>query len=204
MIFFTKYLKDNIKNEIDSLIESNKYINNSKHEVFDIISYNEVALLSVIKSAFIRNQKVKEVVAIQEYNVYNEKNNFEGRADLYLMFRNYIEHNLNFDLLIEAKRCSEYKGKSKQTKQQFQYDLEKVIKQGSKYFYAESEWFASPTFLVTMIFEYHKNTTELLELYNNEFEGEDIEDAVFYQIEIIPEKSEHILYIYGHVKKMKE
>lgn len=141
------YLEDVLpiafQDEIRAYIELSK---DSKAE--NIVTYNEIALLSILKTALTRKQDSSEVWAIQEYSVFNSKNEFQGRGDLFVMFR---KDKLNCDVLFEAKRLEQYKPSNSDTSWE-KYILN-TIDQGSRYIEVEENYFSEPSFLVTIFFE---------------------------------------------------
>lgn len=58
---------------------------------------NEIALVSAFSTALIRNDRKKEITCLQEYGVYNNKNEFQGRADLLIASKHW-------NILVEAKK----------------------------------------------------------------------------------------------------
>ena len=130
------------------------YINTYRERKFDgdaedIYGYNEEALLSLVKSAILRDETTEEVWAIQEYSVYDEKQISRGSADLFVVFK---KHDFTCDVLFEAKRFTLFNGK--ETDILSLDDIIKPLAQVANYFDYEKKYFISPSFLVTMFFEY--------------------------------------------------
>ncbi len=192
--YFKKLLIPNLKKEIDCYIDLNKKPNYTGE---DVITYNEVAMVSFVMAAFVRNENVKEVSALQEYEVFKEKK-FKGRGDLFVALR---KKELTCDLLIEAKRDGEFNPKE-QIDNDWHKDLKTTMAQGKKYFAAEKDYFATPTFVVTMFFgTLKKEDFDKYDSHKFPVKGEsDTSDYKFY---IKPKGSLSWLCVYGQIQKVK-
>jgi hypothetical protein len=143
-----KYLENTVceafKAEIAAYIELS---NDPNAE--NIITYNETAILSIFKSAIIRNQPLDKVWSMQEFAVFDDKNAFKGRGDLFVMFR---KDEINCDILFEAKRLGKYipTQESKAKEKSWEKEALTTIEQGLKYMNTEKKHFIKPSFLVTI------------------------------------------------------
>lgn len=116
---------------------------------------NEVALVSAFSNAIVRNDHYKNITCLQEYGVYNNKNQFQGRADL------LIAHN-EWNVLIEAKKW-EVVDLDKLYNKEVKYFIDGTIQkhlndvknnQLKYYAKAEKEYYKNKdTYLMVLVFE---------------------------------------------------
>lgn len=197
--YFEKQLKNNLAKEIESyisLIESR-----NKKDGAHIITYNEVAMVSLVMAAFVREEKRDEVWALQEYEVFNEKGKFKGRGDLFVSIN---KNHLKCDLLIEAKRDGEFNKKfDKEDNIAWQKDMEKTMNQCMKYYKEEKSYFIEPTFAVTMCFGTFntKDKTRYKEQVIT-WKPKEIADFTSYQFFIPLKNSGRQLCVYGQILKV--
>lgn len=193
--FLEKELKCGLEAEINSYIQLSKY---RPETADDVITYNEVAMLSLVKSALLRGKKSDDVWAIQEYSVYGNDKYSKGRADAFFMFR---EKEFTCDILFEAKRLYRYNPRQKYDEFEWAEDMKKALKQGQEYFKAEQSYFSKPTYVVTIMFEPLFAKDENIYMQTKDVM---IEDALGYFLPLIaPQNSEMKLAVYGHIKKVK-
>jgi hypothetical protein len=184
-----KYLEYEVKNalqdEIDAYIENTKTLKSGKEEIDYIITYNEIAMLSLMKSSIVRHQESKEVWAMQEYHVYNDNKEYKGRGDLYVMLR---KKHLKCDLVFEAKRLGEFKGKEVNDKE-WKKEVKRATEQGKKYIIHERKHLFEPNYLIVTFFEtvksddldIYKKLPNLSFKLKEEYEGyEGYEEYAFY------------------------
>src|ERR1035438_1566180 len=95
-LFLEQTLKDGLQEEVDAFIRRNVRPDKKADE---IITNNAVALLGLVKSALIRNEKPIDVWAMQEYQIYNSDKKFQGAAGMYVFFR---KPEFDCEFLIEA------------------------------------------------------------------------------------------------------
>lgn len=155
-------MKETLKNWIKYFSEELKLyrdiidINNEENIIVDNHPFllNETALLSSFSNALVRNDINKEINCLLEYSVYNNKNKFQGRADLLVAHKNY-------NVLIEAKKWQTinlenwYKRNGNYfVDGKILKHLEEVKKQLKNYANAEKEYYKKKkTYLMVMIFE---------------------------------------------------
>lgn len=192
--FLENELQKSFQNEINSYIRLNK----CHHETADdIITYNEVAMLSLVKSALLRGKKSDNVWAIQEYAVFDKDNHPRGRADAFFMFR---EEEFMCDILFEAKKMGHYNLKQKYDEFEWGDSMKKTLQQGEGYFDVEESYFSEPTFVVTMFFE--PLSVSDYETYI-QMKDVSIENTLTYYFPIEPKDSKIKLAVYGHIKQKK-
>lgn len=193
-LFLEKELKDKLQKEIDAYNEIQK---TDTYDALDIITYNEIALLSLVKSALVRGKEPSELWAMQEYQVY-EGNKYIGRGDLFVMFR---EKNVRCDLLIEAKRDGLFVPKMNSggnEPEETQLYLDNTMEQALKYSKAEAEYFKSPAYVITMFFA-HMHKTNLENYKSSPIVSRP--EMLYYEFDI--PVGEQLLCIYGEVYKLK-
>ena len=200
--YFENDLSVKLQQEVDAYISIMK-----KGEAWEIITYNEVAMVGLVKSAIIRNEEAKAAWALQEYEVF-EDDTPKGRADLYVVMNQ--PNGLQCDLLIEAKKDEKYVAKPKLSKDPlWQQSLKDTLEQGLKYYEYEKDHFREPTYVVTMFFGVFKQSDadsykilktppidkSILERY--------LPDHTTYQFYIEPSKAPEQLCVYGQILKVK-
>lgn len=195
--YFKKHLIPNLTKEIDSYIALME--GRDKKDGAHIITYNEVAMVSLLMAAFVREESREAVWALQEYEVFNENGRFKGRGDLYVSIN---KNELKCDLLIEAKRDGEFNPKAEINGDWYE-ELDNTMEQGEKYFRHEETYFDNLTFVVTMFFGTLKKEDK--GRYNKyEFPTVDtIHDTEDYRFFIAPKGSDSMLCVYGQIKKVK-
>jgi len=195
--YLVNQLQISLTKEINSYIRLNSKNHKENNDADEIITYNEIAMLSLLKSALIRGKDSDSVWGIQEYQVYNDRNEFSGRGDLFMMFR---EAEFDCDILFEAKRVGAYKQPGKPYNEiAWGKELKEALDQGKDYFKAEERFFTEPSFVVTAFFEtLEKNLKtdydkiEMPNLCNNPYE---------YKLYVEFERSSKVLCVYGHIEQ---
>ncbi len=196
--FLEKTLKENLQQEIDGYIR--RYVH-PDGKADEVITYNEVAILSLVKSALVRREKPDEVWAMQEYQVYDSINKYGGRADLYVFFR---KPPFDCELLIEAKRDGKFHPNLRYDQNVWKSEVKKVMEQCRRYFEMEESYFSSPTYLITMFLE----TLEIEEKEDYQIHKlelkQDVIDSAEYTFYIQPQGSSKLLCVYGQIQKAKD
>lgn len=190
-LFLENDLKDKLKKEIEAYVTLQK---SDDYVAIDIITYNEIALLSLVKSALVRGKEPSEVWAMQEYQVY-EGNNYIGRGDLFVM---YSRGDQRCDLLIEAKRDGLFVPKSNSgdnEPEETQLYLDNTMEQALKYATAEAEYFKSPAYVITMVF------THMQETHYKSSSIASTPKKLYYEFGIAV--GEQLLCVYGEIYKIK-
>lgn len=206
--YFEKDLKLKLQQEVDAYISIMK---ERKHKnAWEIITYNEVAMVGLVKSAIVRNTEVDKAWALQEYEVF-DGNTPKGRADLYVILNQ--PNGLQCDLLVEAKKDEKYvaKLKGKLSKDPlWEKSLKDTLEQGLKYYGYEKPYFRESTYVVTMFFGVLKNTDfKSYECYETPAVNEAIEedyatDHTTYKFYIEPSQAPEQLCVYGQILKVKK
>lgn len=195
-------VEEKLKAEI--VAYTNLYKNNKElyKKAWELITYNEVAMVSLITTSFTRLEKPEHVWALQEYEVFNDTGKFKGRGDLFVALR---KEQLSCDLIIEAKRDGRYtpaKG-TIETQKELKAELEKTYTQGLKYYKHERKYFDKNTYIVSMFFGYlnldDKDSYEKHKL--PEFSL--TEDSCNYQFYVDLSEYGLSLCVYGQIQKTK-
>ncbi len=196
------YFEHDLKKRLDA--EVNGYLSRKLHSdknAWEIITYNEVAILSLVKSALLRYEDPKNLWALQEYEVFDKAGSAKGRADLYVLF-NKPDLGLELELLIEAKRDGKF---NPNTFNQFEWDnsMKVAMEQGYFYFEQEAECFNKPTYVATMFFGY-LNPDEKTEygLHKTKYKPKE-HDWCDYSFDVDTMDSEKTLSVYGQIQKVK-
>lgn len=201
--YFENDLSVKLQQEVDAYISIMK-----KGEAWEIITYNEVAMVGLVKSAIIRNEEAEAAWALQEYEVF-EGNTPRGRADLYVLLNQ--PNGLQCDLLIEAKKDEKYVAKPKLSKDPlWEKSLKDTLEQGLKYYEYEKDHFREPSYVVTMFFGVLKNKD--INSYKDDFVIPRVHepaqkiykrDHATYEFYIEPSKAPEQLCVYGQILKVK-
>lgn len=201
-----EYLKAVIELKLKAEIEAYIHlVKRSNYDGTDIITYNEIAMLSLFKSAILRGEDAKQLWAMQEYEVFDKNDKPKGRADLIVYVR---KPNLKCDLLVEAKWDGTYNPDSKRDNDvnYWNSSIQAALKQGYDYYNYEKEYFNDNSFVVTMFFGNYKNEDKKAyqkfavpkaELPFDKYENEP------YQFFITPKGSPNTLCVYGQILKVK-
>ncbi len=199
-----EFLENNVREKLHAEIDA--YISLATKPEYaddysDIVTYNEIAMVNLVSTAFTRNEEPTGTWALQEYEVFNNKKQFKGRADLFIRMKKPGKH---IDLLIEAKRDGHFKKSDNEQDvlKQWKREIPKTMQQGLKYFGYEKEHFQVNSFVVTMFFGTFSN-----EEYNNtvvpKYDDKQMRDNATYQFFIKPIKGQKTLCVYGQILKVK-
>ncbi len=189
-------LMPKLQEEIDAYISRKGFYDSNS---WDIITYNEIAILSLVKSAFIRGEEAKRVWALQEYEVFDKSNTPKGRADLFVMFR---KPHFECDLLIEAKRDGKYNPNICYSQIEWDKSVKDATDQGLEYFKYEESYFSDTTYLLTMFFAYLDETDmEGYREWKIRYKPNNV-DWLPYQFFITPYKTDKVLCVYGQIQKV--
>ena len=186
-----------LKAEIDTYVKAMKQHGNS----WEIITYNEIAMLSLFKSALLRGEKPKEAWAMQEYEVFDKHKRPRGRADLFATVR---KPELTCDLLIEAKWDGTYTSAKKDNDINYwHHSLTEALKQGNEYYEYEKDYFIVNSFLVTMFFGNYKAEDEAKYKEYRVPKADSQLENESYQFFVHPENAPNTLCVYGQILKVK-
>lgn len=205
-----KYLVENLQPQLQKEVDAYISMMPRTHKTaWEIITYNEVAMVGLVKSAIIRNKKECEVWALQEYEVF-EGNTPKGRADLYVVLND--QGGLKCDLLIEAKKDEKYIPKPSLSKKDKNWEksLKDTLEQGLRYYEYEKSYFQEkPTYVVTMFFGVFKKEDEsCYKSYetppvHTQAEKDYTTDHATYKFYIEPPGAPEHLCVYGQILKVK-
>ena len=195
--YLIETLRQKLQNEIDAYVKRSKH---SYKDAWEIITYNEIAMLSLVKSAMVRGEEATSVWALQEYEVFKEDKP-QGRADLFAFYHKDGNH---WTFLIEAKRDGKYNPNSKDDNnlELWETSLNDAMKQGMEYYEAEQDYFNETSFVITMFF----GTFE--EGHEKDYKRPEIPpirnglDTAEYRFIVAPKEAPQKLCVYGQIQKI--
>ena len=195
--FLEVTLKDKLQMEVDAFIRRNVCPDKKAEE---IITNNTVALLGLVKSALIRNERAVDVWAMQDYQIFNSDKQFQGTAGMYIFFR---KPEFDCDFIFEGISSGMFNPLSRLDKMEWERNMIDTMNRGKNYYQAEKDYFSSTTFVITMVFE----SLDKKDL--SEYEKLKLKETHYslcsanYQFYILPKDSNLSLSVYGEIQLVK-
>ncbi len=166
-----------------------------KEDINDVFALIERSYVGLLNNVIIK--KYPKAVTLQEFTVYKKDSNagkdkLEGRADLLV---DVVINNTPIRLLFEAKAYTAARKQPKKGEMQAYY--QRVRSQAMSYYEAEKEYYNTLPYIVTINFDWIRDTKLLVDLKKNEFVDDGCTD--FYYIYHTDMAG---LMVYGSVTKL--